>query len=122
MSAPTLTPTGNGQAPSPPIPVFDNSPTFKMACQQLDTVAGVIDIDPGVLKRLAFPRRALVVSRQRNYDLTAEGRRVFEALVAVRRATLDDLVRDWSPDDHQQLSGVLDRLARSLASEMPSRA
>jgi glutamate dehydrogenase (NAD(P)+) len=33
-----------------------------MACRQLETVASVIDIDPGVLKRLAFPRRALVVS------------------------------------------------------------
>src|SRR5439155_20457303 len=62
VSAPTLTPTGNGQMPPPPIPVFDNSLTFKMACRQLETVANVIDIDPGVLKRLSFPRRALVVS------------------------------------------------------------
>ncbi|HKB38906.1 MAG TPA: Glu/Leu/Phe/Val dehydrogenase [Gemmataceae bacterium] len=33
-----------------------------MACRQLDSVAAVIDVDPGVLKRLAYPRRALVVS------------------------------------------------------------
>jgi hypothetical protein len=40
----------------------------------------------------------------------------------VRRATLQELVRDWSPEDHRQLQPVLDRLARSLASEMPSPA
>jgi DNA-binding MarR family transcriptional regulator len=67
-------------------------------------------------------QQALVASRQGDYDLTTEGRRVFEALVAVRRATLEELVRDWSPQDHAQLAPVLDRLARSLASEMPTRA
>src|SRR5262245_14510850 len=45
-----------------PVPVFENSPTFQMACRQLDSVARAIDVDPGVLKRLATPRRALVVS------------------------------------------------------------
>src|SRR5262249_38617762 len=62
VSAPTLTVSGNGQMPPPPTPVFENSPTFQMACRQLDSVAAVIDVDPGVLKRLAYPRRALVVS------------------------------------------------------------
>jgi EmrB/QacA subfamily drug resistance transporter len=66
--------------------------------------------------------RGLVVGRQGRSELTAEGRRVFEALVAVRRATLDELVRDWSPQDHAQLEPVLDRLARSLASEIPTPA
>lgn len=45
-----------------PIPVFENSPTFRMACRQLDAVAEVIDIDAGVLERLSKPKRALVVS------------------------------------------------------------
>jgi len=45
-----------------PNPVFENSPTFQMACRQLDAVAGVVDIDPGVLSRMALPKRALVVS------------------------------------------------------------
>jgi glutamate dehydrogenase (NAD(P)+) len=45
-----------------PIPVFENSPTFQMACRQLDAVAAVIDVDPGVLERLAKPKRAMVVS------------------------------------------------------------
>jgi len=67
-------------------------------------------------------QRGLVVERQGDYELTPEGQRVCEALVAVRRATLETLVRDWSPADHAQLAPVLDRLARSLASEMPTPA
>ena len=54
-----------------PVPVFENSPTFRMACQQLQSVANVIDIDPGVLERLSKPKRALVVSipiRRENGD------------------------------------------------------
>jgi hypothetical protein len=43
-------------------------------------------------------------------------------IVRVKRATLEDLVRDWSPEDHTQLEPMLDRLARSLASEMPTPA
>jgi hypothetical protein len=42
--------------------------------------------------------------------------------VRVKRATLEELVRDWSPEDHAQLVPMLDRLARSLASEMPTPA
>ena len=45
-----------------PNPVFENSPTFQMACRQLDAVADVIDVDPGVLRRLGLPKRAMVVS------------------------------------------------------------
>src|SRR5262249_29257798 len=55
----------NGNAngrPHTPIPVYGNSPTFQMACKQLDTVAEHIDIDPGVLERLHTPRRAMVVA------------------------------------------------------------
>jgi glutamate dehydrogenase (NAD(P)+) len=33
-----------------------------MACRQLETVAEVINVDPGVLERLSKPKRALVVS------------------------------------------------------------
>ena len=36
-----------------PNPVFENSPTFQMACRQLNTVAEAIDLDPGVLERLS---------------------------------------------------------------------
>src|SRR6516162_2442257 len=49
----------NGRTPNP---VFENSPTFQMACRQLDAVAEAINLDPGVLERLSKPKRALVVS------------------------------------------------------------
>jgi glutamate dehydrogenase (NAD(P)+) len=45
-----------------PIPVYGNSPTFQMACKQLENVAEHIDIDSGVLERLHTPRRAMVVA------------------------------------------------------------
>ncbi|HTU88923.1 MAG TPA: Glu/Leu/Phe/Val dehydrogenase dimerization domain-containing protein, partial [Gemmataceae bacterium] len=48
--------------PHTPNPVFDNSPTFQMACRQLDAVAEVIDIDRGVLQRMSVPKRGMVVS------------------------------------------------------------
>jgi DNA-binding MarR family transcriptional regulator len=56
------------------------------------------------------------------YDLTPAGQRAFDVIVRVKRATLEELVRDWSPEDHAQLAPMLDRLARSLASEMPTPA
>ncbi len=62
MSAPTLSVPDKPPVVHDPHAVFDNSPTFQMACRQLESVAEVIEIDKGVLKRLARPRRALVVS------------------------------------------------------------
>src|SRR5262245_46889671 len=61
VAAPTLAVSVNGQLPSSPVPVFDTSPTFKRPCRHLESLACVIDIEPGVLKRLSMPRLALVV-------------------------------------------------------------
>ena len=47
---------------------------------------------------------------------------IFGALILVFLLASLDLVRDWSPEDHAQLEPMLDRLARSLASEMPTPA
>jgi glutamate dehydrogenase (NAD(P)+) len=52
----------NGERHSHPFPVFEQSPTFQMACRQLEKVAEVINVDHGVLERLSKPKRALVVS------------------------------------------------------------
>ncbi len=62
MSASALTTNGADVRPHAPIPVFENSPTFRMACRQLELVAEHIEIDKGVLERLSYPKRALVVS------------------------------------------------------------
>jgi len=45
-----------------PAPVFSSSPVYQMACKQLQTVAGVMDCDPGIIERLSVPKRSLVVS------------------------------------------------------------
>jgi glutamate dehydrogenase (NAD(P)+) len=60
MSVVTM-PPANGVAPNP-LPVFESSPIFQMACQQLEAVAEVIDVDRGVLRRMGLPKRAMVVS------------------------------------------------------------
>ena len=48
--------------PHAPLPIYASSPIFMMACRQLEAVAEVIEIDPGVLHRLSLPKRAMVVS------------------------------------------------------------
>jgi glutamate dehydrogenase (NAD(P)+) len=53
---------GTNERPHKPIPVFENSPTFQMACRQLDMVAEHMTLDNGVLERLSKPKRAMVVS------------------------------------------------------------
>jgi glutamate dehydrogenase (NAD(P)+) len=62
MPAAPLVPT----MPSPPtaaLPsLFNDNPTFRMACQQLRNVAAVTDIDRGIVDRLMVPKRSLVVS------------------------------------------------------------
>jgi glutamate dehydrogenase (NAD(P)+) len=62
MAEPAVTVhTANNQYDHPN-PVFENSPTFQMACRQLEAVAEAEAIDPGVLERMSKPKRALVVS------------------------------------------------------------
>jgi glutamate dehydrogenase (NAD(P)+) len=62
VADPTITVHSNNQHPRLPNPVYENSPTFQMACRQLETVAEHVEIDKGVLQRLSEPKRALVVS------------------------------------------------------------
>jgi glutamate dehydrogenase (NAD(P)+) len=45
-----------------PHPLYDASPTYRMARQQLEAAANSIDLDPGVLERLSLPKRAMIVS------------------------------------------------------------
>ena len=62
VSAPATIVNGTNEKTHRPIPVFENSPTFQMACRQLDLVAEHMDLDKGVLERLSKPKRAIVVS------------------------------------------------------------
>src|SRR5436190_14833930 len=62
MSTPAVALHGANDRVSNPIPVFDNAPTFQMACRQLETVAEVINLEQGLFERLSKPKRAIVVS------------------------------------------------------------
>jgi glutamate dehydrogenase (NAD(P)+) len=62
VSAPAVFFHTNNDRPHKPVPVFENSPTFTMACRQLQMAAEQIELDPGVLERLSKPKRAMVVS------------------------------------------------------------
>jgi glutamate dehydrogenase (NAD(P)+) len=62
VTVPSNTNNNNNGRTHHPNPVFSNSPTYQMACRQLERVAEVIDVDPGVLERLSNPKRAVVVS------------------------------------------------------------
>jgi len=42
--------------------LLGGSPTYKMACDQLYAVAAVMKTDPGIIGRLAIPKRSLVVA------------------------------------------------------------
>jgi DNA-binding MarR family transcriptional regulator len=98
--------------------------TAEHAPASVQRIAEATGVDAEAVRRTMerLEKKGLVADSHGNRELTPEGHRVCEALVAVRRATLEDLVRDWSPADHAQLTPLLDRLARSLASEMPTPA
>ncbi|MBX9625100.1 MAG: Glu/Leu/Phe/Val dehydrogenase [Gemmataceae bacterium] len=49
-------------AKCPPVTLFSDSPTFRMAADQLRQVAAAIDLDPGIAERLSIPKRSLVAS------------------------------------------------------------
>ncbi len=48
--------------PAPIGNLFESSLTYQMACQQLETVAKVINLDPGIKQRLMVPKRSQIVS------------------------------------------------------------
>jgi EmrB/QacA subfamily drug resistance transporter len=51
--------------------------------------------------------------------ITQNGQKVIERLVAARRQTLAKLLEGWSPEQHEELARMLDRLARGLHQDVP---
>ncbi len=47
---------------NPALNPFAGSPTYLMACQQLRVVAREVELDPGILERLMFPKRSQIVA------------------------------------------------------------
>jgi glutamate dehydrogenase (NAD(P)+) len=52
----------NGQRNNKNHTLFEDSPVYRMACRQLESVAEVIELDPNILQRMFQPKRSLVVS------------------------------------------------------------
>jgi len=112
------------QVDLPPTELWTLCRLAEQAPASRQTIAATTGVDDGQLERAlaGLGRGGLVADVNGMYDLTPAGHRVFDVIVRVKRATLEELVRDWSPEDHAQLALMLDRLARSLASEMPTPA
>lgn len=51
--------------------------------------------------------------------VSQEGRRILEKLVEARREGLKELLEGWSPEEHEQLALLLERLARELLRDDP---
>jgi len=58
--------------------------------------------------------RGLVTRTDGVLALTSEGARIAERLIAAQHKWMCDQLVGWSPEQHAELSGVLDRLARAL--------
>jgi hypothetical protein len=51
--------------------------------------------------------------------LRADGEVVYERVVVARRTGLAELLDGWEPEQHDEVRGMLDRLARQLVGEIP---
>jgi EmrB/QacA subfamily drug resistance transporter len=85
-----------------------------------EELARRIDVEP---QRVAAADVRLgdrgLVTRDGDWTITPEGRDALERLVTLRRDRLRGLLSDWSPEQHDELAGVLQRLARDLCAERP---
>ncbi len=63
--------------------------------------------------------RALVEEDDGHVALTDHGRAAYERVVAVRCADLRGLLDGWSPDEHDEVRDLVDRLGRDLVMHMP---
>jgi EmrB/QacA subfamily drug resistance transporter len=68
----------------------------------------------------ALHRRGLLTEDGSNSTgLTADGAAAVDALAGARRDALCELVTEWGPDDHPELSAFIDRLSDDLVVEAP---
>src|SRR4051794_10453256 len=54
-----------------------------------------------------------------NGRLSTEGEALYERVVEARRTGLSELLDGWEPEQHAEVRGMLDRLARQLVVEIP---
>jgi EmrB/QacA subfamily drug resistance transporter len=93
-----------------------------------DALAAHLEVPLDVLRPLLdqLGRSGFVEVRGGNGDpgeaivLTEAGRETSERLVAARREGLVDLLADWQPEQHAELTTLVNRLARRLLAEEPA--
>jgi EmrB/QacA subfamily drug resistance transporter len=76
-------------------------------------------VEPGVLESALIELRGIGLADEHRH-LTPTGTEAFERLVAARRAALEALLADWSPERHGGLADYLRRVARDFAAETPA--
>jgi DNA-binding MarR family transcriptional regulator len=54
-------------------------------------------------------------------EVTANGEEIVERLITARRNAIAELCDGWSPEDNEDLSSLLTRLARELLRDAPAR-
>jgi DNA-binding MarR family transcriptional regulator len=68
------------------------------------------------LRRL---RAQALVDGDGEIALTDEGRAAYERIVAARCASLREALDGWSPEEHEEIRELIDRLGRDLVMHMP---
>jgi EmrB/QacA subfamily drug resistance transporter len=84
----------------------------------ITALARRFDVDPARLDAglLELGQQGLVTESR---TLTPAGQGVLERLVAARHAGLTEVLADWSPEQHRELSVFLRRVAGDLAQDVP---
>jgi EmrB/QacA subfamily drug resistance transporter len=85
-----------------------------------DALARTYGVDAGRLAEALVELRTKGLIAEQSHALTPAGRAVLERLRAARRAGLAELLADWSPEQHGDLSEFLRRVAGDLAAETPT--
>jgi DNA-binding MarR family transcriptional regulator len=85
-----------------------------------DALARTHGIEPGRLQQALIELRSQGLVADQSHAPTAKGHEVLARLVAARRANLAELLADWSPEQHRDLSEFLRMVAADLVYEAPT--
>src|SRR5262245_1460318 len=78
-----------------------------------------VDLDePGIAAALEALRDRGLVEDGR---LAVPGEAVYGQILETRRRNLADLLEGWEPEEHEEVRGLIDRLARDLVADVPAR-
>ena len=84
-------------------------------------LAVAYDVDPVRLADALTELRSKGLVSPQSQEVTAAGHQVLERLGAARRSGLAELLADWSPEQHRDLSEFLRRVAGALVTDAPHR-